>query len=239
MENIEKIEVNVTGDARELVIRQGNAIPAKEPEVVNIDGTITAPFVWIEKKGTYTPDHVAFENHIVVDRDNMSITLIENERSPYRNTIKGSLQFSKEYKTLGINDGKYVNTLQLAERIKMNLACFENRAEAMELVFALKNFKAKVNKDLENSTNDRGSRTLAMIQAVESNIPEAFNFLIPLFKGTEKVPVKCEVYINPDDLSCTIVSAEANAMVADVSGAYIDSELDKIQKLCKIAIIEI
>ena len=109
----------------------------------------------------------------------------------------------------------------------------------MKLVTELQNFKAKVDKELESSNNNRGDRRVLVNQVVQSNLPEAFTLIIPLFKGTPKQTIQAEVYINPSDLSCTLVSPEANDLLEEMRDKEIDLVLERIQKVCPhIVIIE-
>lgn len=66
----------------------------------------------------------------------------------------------------------------------------------MKLVTDLQNFKAKVDKEIEQSNNNRGDRRILINQAVEHNLPEAFTLILPIFKGTAKQTIAVEVYVN-------------------------------------------
>ena len=109
----------------------------------------------------------------------------------------------------------------------------------MKLVSELQNFRAKVDKEIENSNNNRGDRRMLVNQVVQSNLPEAFNLIIPLFKGTPKSTIQVEVYVNPNDFSCTLVSPEAVEIMQGARDNIIDSVLTEIINLCPgIVIIE-
>lgn len=109
----------------------------------------------------------------------------------------------------------------------------------MKLVTELQNFRAKVDKEIEKSDNNRGDKRLLINQAVQSNLPEAFNLHIPIFKGTPKQTINVEVYINPSDFSCTLVSAEANDLLEEMRDREMDSVLERISAVCPdIVIIE-
>ena len=68
-EEIIKQETSYTQcGAREIIIREGHALPAKEPERVNISGTIDTPARWAENREPVIPQ---LRSHMTVDRQNM------------------------------------------------------------------------------------------------------------------------------------------------------------------------
>lgn len=201
-----------TATEREITIRKGDALPVREPEKVCISGTIDAPARWLERR-VDTLDQKAC--YIVVDSEAMTITLRCDEKDYYGTQICGKLTISPEFELFGINKGEYKTHFELAELIKMNRTYFENRSVAMKLVTELQNFKAKVDKEIEQSDNNRGDRRILLHQAVQHNLPEAFKLRVPIFKGEAYEDIQVEVYVNPADLTCTLVSPEANDIIAE------------------------
>lgn len=210
----------------EVVIRHGKAVELHEPERVRISGTIDAPARWLEKRADCIREKCC---HVLVDRDKMAIKLQCDENDYYGTSITGSLQLSEEYRRFGINSGEYRTHFELAELIKMNRSYFENKTAAMKLVSELQNFKAKVDKEVEQSDNNRGDRRLLVAQAVKHNLPESFTLIIPIFKGVSEQTIEVEVYVNPSDLTCTLVSPEANDIVVSSRDALMDSVIERIR----------
>ena len=139
----------------EIVLREGKAadqLPNKEPITVETEGTIEAPFRWLEKKIELIDQKKA---HIQVSRDEMCISLIDKENDYYANTISGKLKPSKEMTLFGINTDKHWEPAKLSQFCKMQRAFFKNKAENMALVSTLKNFKAKVAQDIERSKEEK------------------------------------------------------------------------------------
>lgn len=228
----------VKNGINDFTFRTGEALEQKEPVRVDISGTIDAPKRWLEKRlplSTIDPKTC----HVIVNREQLSITLNCDENYPYVTTIKGQLEMSEQFEKFGINKYEYVTPIQMAELIKMNRSFFENRQVAMNLVTQLRGFKAKVEKDLENTDDTRGNRKQMINQVVDSNIPDSFTIVIPVFKGQKANEIECEVYINPEDLTCTLVSPSAEDIIQDTRNYLIDDVLKEIQGLCSdIPIIE-
>lgn len=218
----------------ELIVREGKALPLKEPVKVDIIGTIDAPARWLEKRSGIISEK---RSHVLVDRDTMSIKLKCEEEDYYGATVEGRLMLSEEYKRFGINSGEYRTHFELAELIKMNRSYFENKTIAMKLVTELQNFKAKVDKEVEQSDNNRGDRRMLISQAVKHNLPEAFSLVFPIFKGEVDQTIQVEVYVNPGDLTCTLVSPEANDIVVSSRDALINSVIARIENVAPAIVI--
>lgn len=233
---IEKLtEMNIE-DGKDMVIRFGDALPLKEPKNVSINGTIDAPARWVEKRKN---DIVSADAHILVDRDHMTITLNTDENNFYSDQIVGTLTLSTEMQEFGINTGEYMSCFDMADRIKQLRTYFETQQDAMKLVTELRNFKAKIDKELELSDDKRGNQKIMRAQTVESNLPKSFNVNMPIFKGTEKRTFEVEVEINPNDLSCTLVSPDAHDIVVQERDIQMDAVLGRIAEAApNIVIIE-
>lgn len=233
---IEKLtEMNIE-DGKDIVIRFGDAIPLQEPKYVSIHGTIDAPARWVEKR---KDDIVSADAHVLVDRDRMTITLNTDENSAYMDQIVGTLTLSTEMQEFGINTGEYMSCFDMADRIKQLRTYFDTQQEAMKLVTELRSFKAKIDKELELSDDKRGNQTIMRAQTVESNLPKSFKVNMPIFKGTEKRTFEVEVEINPNDLSCTLVSPDAHDIVVQERDSQMDGVLVRIAEAApNIVIIE-
>ena len=182
----------------EVVLREGKApvaLDPKEPERVVINGTIDAPIRWLEKRVELINQKAT---NIIVNRDKMRIALTIDETSYYQTEINGILQASKEMQEFGINVEKKWEPIKLSKFIKMHRAFFTDKSQNMMLVSTLKNFKAKVNQDIERSKEENGSKVDNYSQVVDSNLPKSFKLNIPLFKGFACEEIEVEIYADVD-----------------------------------------
>lgn len=232
------LNITVEKGIKTVEVLIGSALEPKEPQKVEITGTLDAPFRWLEKR---VPEIDQKKAHIVVDREKMSILLIVDESNHYLTRIEGKLQLHPAFLKFGINQGDYRTPVEMSELIKMNRSYFENRQKAMELVSLLRNFKAKINKDVEAEIDlKKGDRKVLVAQKIDSNLPDAFHIVVPIFKGHKPSTIECEVYFNPDDLTCTLVSPEANDTTEEIKDGEMDKVLSEIREIATdIAIIEI
>lgn len=219
-----------------VTLRTGAAPKVYDPQVVNIYGVIDSPFKWLEKRKDIIDQK---QCSVIVNRDDMTITLCINEHNYFKDTIHGGLMISSEFKRFGINSGEYITGLQLSDLIRMNRSCFENKAVAMELVTIMRNFKATVTKEIETNDDKKGNRLALVRQVVEGNQPPAFDIYIPIFKGQPKQKFTVEIDIDPDNLMATLVSPDAQDLIAETRDQLMDDVINKIAELCPdIPIVE-
>lgn len=242
----EKVNVivpeNYSGAPIEIIWRDGQAakqLEPKEPVPVNITGTIDSPFRWLEKRVALIEQKQA---NITVNRDDMEISLVTKENDYYNDGVRGVLQPSKEMVEFGINAEKKWEPIKLSKFIKMHRAFFADKSQNMMLVSTLKNFKAKVNQDIERSKEENGSKVDNYSQVVDSNLPTSFKLNIPLFKGFACEEIEVEIYADVDgrDVSLSLVSAGANEAIEEYKNNVIDAQLDAIRQIAPdIVIIEV
>ena len=235
----EKMQINLDKDCQkaEVVIREVdkvNELPVLEPEKVNVSGTITSIFSFLEKRwgceGQINHEHT----HIIVDRDNLSMTLVANETDARNKmVIVGKLQLSRQFMEFHINDGYVWEPLVLSQFFKMNRAYFSNRDENMKLVSVFKNFKAKVNTDYERDRKENGSYTDNYSQIIDSNMPDRFFVVLPIFKGTKAQSIEVETYatINGHDVTVQLISPSAQQVVDETLDAIIDEQIAAIREI--------
>lgn len=230
------------GTPIEVVLREGEApvvLDPKEPERVVISGTIDTPFRWLEKRIELINQKVS---NIIVNRDVMGIALTVDETNYYQSDIRGELKTSKEMMEFGINTEKKWEPIKLSKFLKMHRAFFTDKSQNMMLVSTLKNFKAKVNQDIERSKEENGSKVDNYSQVVDSNLPKSFKLNIPLFKGFACEEIEVEIYADVDgrDVSLSLVSAGANEAIEEYKNKVIDEQLEQIRQIAPdIVIIEV
>lgn len=230
MENI-----NISVDGQELTIRTGQALELKEPQKIEIVGNSWTVSNYLQGRKINVSD-----SFIKVDRTNATIELTENASNYYANFIKSALKIDPIISKLGINNEKYIPAAKLADLLKMNRYYFASQTDGMQLISELKNITAKVDKEIEKSSNDRGNRTDKVMQVCKTNVREKFVFNIPTFKGSEPQFCEVELYFEPEKLEVQLVSPELNEMLVDGINKAIDDEIDLISKYYNdLIIIEI
>jgi len=246
----EKLNINFAeGEGvKELIIREVNTVvedmlPVLEPDKVEISGNITAIFAFLEKRWNakdFQVDHC--RTHILVDRDNLQMTLVVNETDKRdKKTVVGTIQLSRQYTAFGVNNKLWEST-DLGNFFRINRSYFEKKETNMSLVSLLKRFTAKVNTEVEREEKDNGSVTDVYRKVVDSNLPEAFAVKIPIFKGTQPEVFSIEIiaHVEGKHAVLELISPEAEAIVEEVRDKLIDEQIEKIKELApEIPIIEV
>lgn len=237
----EQIHVTVEKETNELVVLHGEA-PESRPlfrKKINFRGTLSVVQEHLSKlpKKITSKLHLDFGdsplNHsfVSVCREKGFILFTENAGDIEENNYKGELFIDERFTKFGINKDKTYTTFELADFIKMNRSFFETKDTAMKIVSELRSFKAKVDRQIENSDDKRGNRRLLAAQVVQSNIPESFRINVPIFSGFPKQTIEIEISIDATDFSCKLISPEANDYIETVKDELINNEIEAIKKL--------
>lgn len=229
----------------EVIIREGEAVeqlPIKAPIKTNLSGVIGTPAEYLTRRCQLCDQFDENHAHVIVDREEVSITLTFNESDEYtKGTVRGQLQPHPKFVEFGINSNKSWEPNKLGEFFKRNRAFFTNRDENMKLVADLKNFKATVNTKVEQEKQQNGSFADVYSGVVNSNLPEAFKLKLPIFKGTPAEEIEVEIYADVDgrDVSLSLVSPAACELLELKRDEVIDEQVAIIRELCpNIVIVE-
>ena len=254
--NTDKLNINFAeGETvKELIIRETNHVneplPILEPKKVGITGTITAPYVFLQKRWNAPMDSKEevpqidhARTHIIVDRDNLKMMLVCNETDE-RNimTVTGKIELSRQFKAFGVNMDVQFMPEDLANFFRINRSYFKDRAENMVLVSNLKAFRAKIETEVEREKKDNGSVTDVYKKVVNSNLPDSFKVCIPIYKGAAPEEIEIEVIatVNGRDVALELISPDAASIVEEVRDRLIDEQINLIKEFApEIPIIEV
>ena len=205
-------------------------------------GVIGAPVEFLELRRYDSEQINPLRCHVLVDREQVSITLITNEDDEYRRgRIVGKLTTHPKFSEFGINAGKGWEPNELGQFFKMNRAFFPDKTANMKLVTELKNFEATLNSKVEKQKSEKGDFKDNYSGVVMSNLPEAFTLQIPIFKGMPAETIEVEFYasVNGRDVTLQLVSPGACQLLEDLRDRIIDVQVARIRELSpEIAIIE-
>ena len=225
--NIDTSELVKLG-VKELIIREGEALPIYNLNNVEVKGTISAPGRFIKAR------HSDFEkntSYALVSRENKSIVLNLHERAAFGNyTIEGKIKVGSKFTKLGINSDKGSNPMELSKLLKMHRSLFKSPADHALVVNSLKNIQAKLKQDIDAKDDSRGNVSLSCNQVLESNIPKEFTLVLPLLEGEPPTEFLVHVFIEGRDyngLTCFLESVDA----ADLIEAAVDKRIDEEIKI--------
>lgn len=216
------------GNVKITFAEEASPLSLHEETPVKLKGILDSPARWVEARQSLLAGLACY---VVLNREKMTIDLVTEERSHFKNIITGVLEFHPVFLKFGINSGSYITPAQMADKIKMNRAFFESKTDAMNLVALLKDFKATIQGQVEKMNDNRGNVREVRQQAVTSNLPGSFNMKLPIFKGEKAKVFEVEVYIEAEDLTCTLISPEANEEMELLRDTAIEAVTARILKV--------
>lgn len=176
-------------------ILTGKALEDKHEEAVKIEGILSAPADFLERKQVnWQPENC----HVRVDHYYGSITLYTDERTFNHNVIKGELNQSKVLAKFGINTGKQYSNFELATLLRTNKYWFATPEDHSRIIEQLNKFKAAISTRIESNKDNNG----ASLQVLEREVngitwDRNFRLNIPVFEGYERVVVPVEIGVIP------------------------------------------
>lgn len=225
----QEIKIDVKEGVTELVILHGEAEKVYHPKAIDVkDASIEAAQVYLNKK--VVKEDLIENSKIEFSYDGLFINLFYAARERNIDTICGKLKIHPDLEKFSINGGKHYSTFELSDFIKMNRHYFENKDYAMKLVAELRAFEGKVNKDVEAKADTRANSRILINQVVETNIPDGFVLLLPVFVGQDKIRLNVEINITAD-FSCSLISPDLKEYIDLQAKEIIDGQINAIKQL--------
>ncbi len=246
----EKLQIVLNEGQKEVIIREGNAVnilDVRPPVKINLSGIIGAPAEFLRRRMIAINDDDtcqldARRQHVLIDRENVSIQLVIHEDDEYKKgSVTGKLEIHPSFKAFGINAAKKWEPNELGQFFKMNRAFFMDKTNNMKLVTLLKSFNATIDTKIAKEKKENGSNTDNKSQVVNSNLPDAFFLSIPLFKGVEaqEIEIEFDATVNGSEITLQLCSPAANQSFEEIRDSVIDEQIAIIRELAPdIVIIE-
>lgn len=118
----------ITPSGDTMIIRTGEAEKIYPPRKVNITGNIQAPSEYFNKRAHEIADKLHL-THVIVDIENLKISLIINETNEFAEYISGTLELFKDFVDFGINRQKKYGIQELYKMLKLKRAYFQRRED--------------------------------------------------------------------------------------------------------------
>jgi len=227
---MDNLTVKVEGETKTLTILQGQALPQREPKIINITGTISAPHEFISKrKGLYEKTRVG----VSYNRSLMEITLHADDVNFFGATVTGKLLINPDLNAFGINQAKERTIKDLSKFLKMNKYFFKDVDKCMLIISNLQKFSASVTTQLEQSNDNRGNKNEVFEVKVDSNLDMFFDLNMPIFKGQPAKMFRVDIAFDVRDKSVSIwlESPELQEIILGDRDAILDTQIEAIRKV--------
>lgn len=206
MENLTLKVESVSGN--EIIIREGDALPQREPVKINISGDIktVSAFVAGRKDVSDTLAGHQFINKgraiVEVDKQKRTIVLMLDPANPYGGVITAKMELNPDLVEFYINAKKTFKQKELVDLLKFSGLAFDNAEKHQMLLRSYQAFNAKAYIDMASDSDNRGNKSSSFNKKVETNLPVDFVLNIPIFKGQERKRFSVEICLEVTDGGC-------------------------------------
>jgi len=221
-------------DGNVLVIREGDAEKIMYKTAIDISGVLSSPSEFYKKrveKGLHDKNKC----HIIFNKNKGTIMLVVDEQYKSENfVIRGSLVENPDLEAFGINSSCTIRSVKEAMNfLKMNRLFFTDKDLNHKIVASLQNFKAKVEKEIENSNDLRGNEKVSKMQKLETDLAESFELSIPIYKGQPNsvfaVDILC--HVNDNGVNIYFESRGLKELNDSTRSSMIDKELESFKEI--------
>lgn len=232
MENINLKLESINGN--EIVIREGQALPLREPVKINISGDIktVSSFVAGRKDVSDSIAGYQFINNgraiVEVDKQARTIVLKLDPADPLGGIVTAKMELNPDLIEFCINAKKTFKQKELVDLLKFSGLAFDNAEKHAMLLRAYQSFNAKAFIDMASDSDNRGNKSSSFNKKVETNLPVDFVLNIPIFKGQDRKRFSVEICLEVTDGGCNFwfESVELKELIEIESERILKAELE-------------
>lgn len=231
-----ELNITLTGEQKELIVREGQALPVSNPNCIDLTGTIEAPKEFWEKRQT---EHKEKDCHIVYSYDGLYVKLVCDETLQWYKRVTGQMKKNPDLAEFNINTGTTYQVQQLHTKLKFMRMFFSDKEKYTELLNNLQKQKTSIQTEIEKEFSDRGDKKNAHTVVVTSDMALGFNLTMPLYKGGQPVKFKVDICFDVRDrnIDVWLESVELKEALATEATERIDKVVNYFKEQ-EIACIE-
>jgi hypothetical protein len=206
-----ELNINVTGETKELVIRSGDAAKIFNPEPIALDlkGTLEAPVAYAKVNEANIQKDKAVIKYSVAKS---TITLEVDPSYKYAAKVTGRLIDNPELAELSINGSKQFELHELRGKLKFLGGLFPSREAHAAKMAALEKIRVRVEKEFNNENDNKGNQSgsVNIKTQIENGLTEDFYLVAPIFLGAEPMKFKVEICLDASGgrVTCWLESVE-------------------------------
>lgn len=225
---MDELNITLTGDQKELILRTGDAEEIKHPKALNITGILAAPFQFLSGK-----DIDAKKSHIQIKKDTGAIKLLILDTDPHSSSeITGQLKKDGYFEQWQINSEKRWTVQQFLKHIKMHKSFFTAGKDCDDLVSSFQKWNAKIETVIKEH-NDQAGNSMSMLEkkVSEVELKTKFSLTIPIFQGYSKQSFTVEIGLEPKQNAVELYLFSNDLFTLEIGHreSLIESELEKFK----------
>lgn len=231
---MENFHLKVENAGNEIIIREGQALPPKEPVKIAIVGDIKTVSSFVAgRKGVdaATTGHQFINKSravVEVDKQARTIALKLDPADYYGGTVTAKMELNPDLLEFCINGKKTFKQKELVDLLKFSGLAFDDAEKHSMLLNAYRAFNAKAYIDMASDSDNRGNKSSSFNKKVETNLPIDFVLNIPIFKGQERKRFSVEICLEVTDGGCNFwfESVELKELIEIESETILKKELE-------------
>lgn len=233
--NKDNIEIKVISDNGNIRIGELPAVITRKD--YTFKGSIKAPFAYFNRKNIIAAgDQTLFDAFMMVvevNRATMSLTFREDNHTHEGSaTIFGSASLTSELTALGINTTKKYSGVQLSDALRMNRLLFALPDDCIRIVSAMRDFKAKIEQDIQAADDKKGNKTSSFDQRIQQPHDLRFTLNWPVISGEPKTKFQVEINYDVRDkaIEFWLESVEMHEAIQEQCQALMDGQVALFQE---------
>lgn len=235
----QKINVHLSGNEKELIIRHGQAsAPVQcEPNKLQEFGTIETPSeYWQKRKGILDPNQC----RVTFSRKGKCITLHCDEKDPYGPQLIGKLEYHPVIVNLGINDlERQYSQGDLLKSLRLLRPYFADPQDHVKLMKDLRNVQATLTTIVNNADDQKGNKKDFIERQLQTNMQFFFELDLPIYVGQPKTTFHIDLVAGylASELVFTLESLDLVMKEEQALDDIFKTELDKFDDLVRIELV--
>lgn len=226
---MEKLNITASDKVQEIVIREGEALPLKEPRRVIVNGVLHAPSSFMQNRKELL---AVTRSHLIVCEKQGTLKFVTLEDDAYGNEISGSLKPAGIIEEFGINDTrKFYADKELAKFFRKMEYFFQDKAEHKKIIASLMAFQAKITTAIENTKDTKGNAKSVFEKTVEKEVPDSFVMTAPIFEGYPAITFNVDICAEATSQSVSfyLESAELFMLEEEYKKKLLEEEVQKFR----------
>lgn len=205
---MENLTVKLENSQGELIIREGQALPQREPKKISITGDISTVSEFLTKRLLGVASGVGAQlidkgkALLTVDEENLFIRLELDPNDPLATEVMAKLEFTNYLEQFKIN-GKTTFTLkELKDLLKFAKLLFDDPDEYETVYKAYQSFDFQAYIKASQEEDTRGNRAASYKKDVKTNLPPNLKLRLPIFKGQKPETFLVDICLDTTDANC-------------------------------------
>ena len=218
---MENLELNLNGDQKELIVREGKAPEIRQKKGYSLQTTVKSVIDFYQKR----KDSILVQDSILkVNLNKGEITLVVNGVIQEETiALNGKMVPSKDYVDLGINSTKLFNESDLASTLRKRPHLFINVDAYEKIMNQLRNFTADVRATFSKSDDRTGKQAVSVNSNVKTDgLEKEFQIKISPWADEEPTVHNIKIYVTNESgqamfyLECVDLMLSAEGTKANV-----------------------